>query len=323
MIGFEAFRGPRPKNLVYQTDHGRLLNGRAEAILKSSFARTYSGRIQLILTSPPFPLNRKKAYGNQTGAEYIQWLAQFGPLFRDLLTQDGSLVVEVGNAWESGRPAMSTLPLESLLELKRAGKFELCQEFIWFNPAKLPTPAQWVNVERIRVKDAYTRFWWLAKDDRPKANNRSVLLTYSESMDLLLKTQRYNAGRRPSEHVIGAESFLTDNGGAIPPNVIVESNTSSADPYLTLCKEMGIHPHPARMPTSIPSFFIKFLTDPGDLVLDPFAGSNTTGAAAEALDRRWFSFEVNEVYARSSIGRFAQREIPFASRTVEAHGRGQ
>ena len=317
MTSSSGFRGPRPKNLVYQTDLGRLLNDKAENILRSSFGNTYAGRIQLILTSPPFPLNRKKAYGNQTGGEYLEWLAKFGPLFRDLLTDDGSLVVEVGNAWEPGRPAMSTLPLESLFELKRAGEFDLCQEFIWFNPAKLPTPAQWVNVERIRVKDAYTRFWWLAKHDRPKANNRSVLLTYSESMELLLKTKRYNAGRRPSEHVIGEESFLSDNGGAIPPNVIVESNTSSADPYLSLCKELGIRPHPARMPTSIPSFFIKFLTDPGDIVLDPFAGSNTTGAAAEALDRRWFGFEADADYARSSIGRFTQKEIPFASKETQ------
>jgi DNA modification methylase len=305
----KTVRGPRPKNLVYETRRGRLLQGRAERILASSFGRTYAGRVQLIFTSPPFPLNRKKRYGNQTGAQYLEWLKRFGPLFRELLAPNGSLVVEIGNAWEPGRPVMSTLPLKSLLALKRAGRFELCQEFIWFNPARLPSPAQWVNVDRVRVKDSYTRLWWLAKHDHPKANNKSVLLSYSESMDLLLKTQRYNAGRRPSEHIIGQKSFLTENGGAIPPNVIVESNTSSSDAYLAYCRDAGISPHPARMPTSIPSFFIKLLTDPDDIVLDPFAGSNTTGAAAEDLGRRWFAFEARMDYARASIGRFDQQEF--------------
>ena len=70
---------------------------------------------------------------------------------------------------------MSLTPIEALIELKRAGKFYLCQEFIWHNPTKLPSPAQWVNVQRIRVKDAFTRLWWLSTTPYPKANNRSGL----------------------------------------------------------------------------------------------------------------------------------------------------
>jgi DNA modification methylase len=300
------FRGPRPKNLAYQTSLGRLLHGKAEEILGSSFANTYSNRVQLVFTSPPFPLNRKKKYGNLQGEEYLKWLSSFGPLLRELLADDGSLVVEVGNAWEPGRPAMSTLPLESLLALKEAGEFVLCQEFIWFNPARLPSPAQWVNIERIRVKDSFTRFWWLAKHDRPKADNRAVLLNYSQAMETLLRTQRYNHGERPSEFVIGEESFLKDNGGAIPPNVIVAYNTKSRDPYLDYCRDEGLTPHPARMPISIPQFFIRLLTEPEQIVLDPFAGSNTTGAAAESLNRRWIAFEAEESYARGSWGRFGE-----------------
>src|SRR5439155_14560952 len=136
---------------------------------------------------------------------------------RNLLKKKGSIVIELGNAWEPGRPVMSTLALRALLTFKELGGFELCQEFICHNPARLPTPAQWVTIERIRFKDSYTRLWWLAKTDRPKASNRHVLKDYSPAMLRLLRTGKYNAGKRPAGHDIGKKSFLVNHGGAIPP----------------------------------------------------------------------------------------------------------
>jgi site-specific DNA-methyltransferase (cytosine-N4-specific) len=310
--------------------------GKCEDLLKDAPLRDLQGQVQLILTSPPFPLNRKKKYGNLRGDEYLQWLASMAPLLRKLLTKDGSIVLELGNAWEAGSPTMSTLPIESLLRFKRAGKFHLCQEFIAFNTARLPSPAQWVNVERIRVKDAFTRFWWMSKTVKPKANNRKVLAAYSGAMQKLLQRGTYNSGLRPSEFVIGEHSFLRDNGGSVVPNVLVPSvsdavveakmadalssamaqmlpedhyllpqaNSSSMDPYLEYCRANGVRLHPARMSTNLASFFVQFLTDEGDLVLDPFAGSNVTGYVAEQLERQWLATEADEVYARASESRF-------------------
>jgi len=279
--------------------------GTAEEILASTIGDKYRHNVQLILTSPPFPLNRKKSYGNLTGQAYIDWLAGMAPIFKDLLTDDGSLVIELGNAWEQGKPIMSTLPLRALLALLDGGGFNLCEQFICYNQARLPTPAQWVNVERIRVKDAYTHIWWMSLSDRPKANNRNVLKKYSRAMKDLLARQEYNAGKRPSEHHIGAKSFLRDNSGAIPSNVLIFANTSARDPYQQYCRKMNLKPHPARMAFGLAEFFIKFLTEPGEIVLDPFAGSNTTGAAAEYLGRRWVSFEPLRDYVEGSKGRFA------------------
>jgi len=262
--------------------------------------------VQLIFTSPPFPLNRKKRYGNEIGAEYIEWLADFAPIFREYLKDNGSIVMEVGNAWEPGNPVMSTLALEALLEFMRRGELHLCQQFICYNPARLPSPAQWVNVKRIRVKDAYTHVWWMSPTPNPMADNRRVLKEYSSSMQKLLKSQRYNAGTRPSQHTIGEKSFLKNHNGAIPPNVLTVSNTTSSDQYQIYCREKQLEFHPARMPMAIPEFFIKLLTVPRSLVLDPFAGSNTTGAAAERLKRRWISIEPNAGYLAGSRGRFAK-----------------
>ena len=290
--------------LAYKTRFGRMFVGEAENFINSPIGKRYRGKVQLIFTSPPFPLNRKKKYGNLQGDEYVKWLAGFAPLFKEMLTADGSVVMELGNAWEPGSPIMSTLALEALLAFLKAGDFQLCQQFVVYNPASLPAPAQWVNIERIRVKDAFRHIWWMSTTERPKADNRRVLKKYSAAMLKLLSTKKYNAGKRPSEHHIGKTSFFKNNDGAIPSNVLTYTNTSSSDNYLNYCREHELSIHPARMPIAIPEFFINFLTTKRDITFDPYGGSNTTGAAAEKLKRRWISVEPHEEYVSGSRGRF-------------------
>jgi DNA methylase len=294
---------PRSHRLAFTTPMGGSYLGLAEDVLRQDLAR-YKGKVSLILTSPPFPLNRKKRYGNLTGEEYRGWLAGFASIFREYLKPRGSIVMEIGNAWEPGQPSMSTLGLEALIDFRDAGRLALCQQFVWFNPTKLPTPVQWVNIKRSRVKDAFTHIWWMAKGRNPIADNRRVLVEYSDSMKHLLERQTYNSGLRPSQHNIGAKSFLKDNGGAIPSNVLTVSNSNGTDKYQIYCREHALKSHPARMPIAVPEFFVNFLTRPGDIVLDPFAGSNTTGAAAESLGRRWLAIEADDHYIKGSRGRF-------------------
>lgn len=301
---------PKKVRKSYKTKKGQMYWGTAEQFLTSSFAKECNGKVALIFTSPPFPLNRKKRYGNHQGDEYVVWLASLAEKFKSLLASDGSIVMEMGNAWEPGKPVMSTLALKALIQFTEAGGLHLCQQFICHNPARLPSPAQWVNVERIRVKDSYTHVWWFSASEKPKANNRNVLIEYSNSMKQLLKTKKYNSGRRPSEFVIGEKSFLTDNAGAIPSNVLTFANTGSSDLYQNYCRAMKLPLHPARMPKQLAEFFIKFLTDKGDLVLDPFGGSNTTGAAAEGLNRRWVSVEPQLAYIKGSKARFQTQKKP-------------
>lgn len=301
---FEPTRAPSEPKLAYQTEIGALYQSSVEEYLASAVGQSRRGEVQLIFTSPPFPLNRRKKYGNKVGKEYLEWLSALANPLGDLLTDDGSIVVELGNAWEPGEPVMSTLALEALLRILKAGDFLLCQQFVAYNPARLPSPAQWVNIERTRVKDAYTNIWWMSRCPRPKADNRRVLTPYGEDMKKLLKRQSYSAGRRPSGHTIGETSFLTDNGGAIPPNVLKVSNTVSNDHYRAYCKLRDLKLHPARMAPELPEFFIRFLTDEGDLVFDPFGGSNTTGASAEMLGRQWLTLEPEGEYIEGSTSRF-------------------
>ncbi len=280
---------------AYATRLGRCYHGDSLAVLP----RLKAGSVQLVLTSPPFALRRQKAYPNAPASEYVEWFMPFAEAIYRVLKPDGSFVFELPLAWEPGG-TRNLYAYEPLLCLAR--RWKLCQEFYWHNPGKLPTPAQWVSIERTRAKDAVTPIWWFAKHERPAADNRRVTVPYSTSMRRLLKSG-YRRQTSPSGH--GHDSaYRKDNGGSIPPNLIQASNTRSNDPYLRRCKAKGLTPHPARFVPEVPEFFIKFLTEPGDLVLDPFAGSNTVGATAEALGRQWVSVEKEEEYVKGSKLRF-------------------
>lgn len=310
-------------HVLHSTDRGKYYHGDCTDLLSGELGRELCGKVQLLLTSPPFPLNTKKKYGNLEGDEYREWLADLAEPFSDLLTDDGSIVIEIGNAWKPGRPVQSLLPLRSLLSFvdNPSANLRLCQEFVCYNPSRLPSPAQWVTIERIRVTDSYTHIWWMAKSDKPKADNSKVLRPYSNSMKALLERQSYNAGKRPSGHNISEESFLSNNGGSITPNLFeVEpinpdrevrlpnafalANTNSNDFYSKTCRDRGVDRHPARMPAGLAAFFVQFLTEPGDLVLDPFAGSNTTGFVSELFDRDWVAIDAMKEYAEQSKIRF-------------------
>ena len=314
------------KSELYKTRYGKLLVGDAVEISKSYLHRYYKNKFNLVIMSPPFPLNSKKRYGNLQGRDYYNWFVELAPLFSDLLADDGSLVMEIGNAWEPGRPVQSLLHLECLLGLVKNpdSDLRLIQEFICYNPSRLPSPAQWVTVNRFRTVDSYTHVWWMAKSDCPKADNSRVLRPYSKVMGRLIERKKFNAGKRPSEHNISPTAFAKDNGGSIahnlfelecidhnrdvrlPHNVLSFSNTISNDYYFKRCRREKIAPHPARMHRGLVNFFTEFLTDKNDLILDPFAGSNTTGYCAEILKRRWISIEASEDYAYNSIIRFEE-----------------
>ena len=263
-----------------------------------------AGCVNLIFTSPPFPLINDKEYGNKQGQEYLEWLVKVFSDLSTLLTEDGSLVVEIGNAWNPAEPSMSLWTLKTLMAIAERCDLTLCQQFIWENPNRLPGPAAWVTKNRYRLKDSHTHVWWFSKSPQPKVFQQRVLKPYSPAMDRLLKRGTYNHGSRPSEHVIGEKSFLQDHSGSIPGSTFVLGNAQNSKQYVEWCNERHVCIHPARMPQKLASFFIEFLTEPGDIVLDPFAGSCTTCQAAEELNRRWVGTECCLDYAIGSYGRF-------------------
>jgi DNA modification methylase len=287
----------------FATKLGKMYCGDSSSLMQSVIRKE---SIDLIMTSPPYGLVRKKAYGNEDAGNYLNWFQKFAEGFIRVLRPNGSLVIDIGGAWQKGQPTRSLYHFELLIMLCKKYGFHLAQEFFWWNPAKLPTPAEWVNVRRVRVKDAVNCIWWLSKSPYPKASNRRVLQPYSDSMrELLLKG--YKPKLRPSGHNI-SNKFQKDNIGSIPPNLIIASNTESNSAYHRYCKINNFPEHPARFPSIVPTFFIRMLTNPGDMVLDPFAGSCVTGSTSEDMGRKWICCEINEEYLKGAIGRFEKAE---------------
>lgn len=295
----EAMHNAARLRLFRETHHGEIYLGDG---LDYLHAKATEKSIDLIVTSPPFGLVRKKSYGNEDAEDYCNWFRPFAAGFKRTLKDTGSLVIDIGGAWKPGEPTRSLYHFELLIMLCREFGFHLCQEHFWWNPSKLPTPAEWVNIRRVRVKDAVNCIWWLSPTPWPKASNRRVLAPYSDSMLDLLKNG-YSAKLRPSGHDI-SDKFQKNNGGAVPPNLLAVANTESSGPYQEYCRKNNLDIHPARFPPQLPEYFIRMLTDVGDLVVDPFAGSCVTGMVAESLKRKWVCVELSETYLKGAVGRF-------------------
>jgi len=293
-------------DLLYTTRHGKAYVADALKFMPG----LEGGSISLVLTSPPYALHFKKEYGNAAQPHYIKWFLPFAKEIHRVLRDDGSFVLDIGGAWTPGQPTRSLYHYELLIALVRDIGFHLAQEFYWYNPGKLPSPAEWVTVRKIRVKDSVNCIWWLSKSPNPKADNQKVLKEYSDDMLRLVK-RGYKPKVRPSGHVI-TPKFNLDRAGAIPSNLLVYGNNDSNGRYLELCKDHGLKPHPARFPIQIPTFFLRFLTAPLDLVLDLFAGSNTTGEACEREKRRWIAVEKERSYLEASRFRFEGQLDPLS-----------
>jgi DNA modification methylase len=301
----------------FDTKHGSALLADSLPVLRA----LPDGSVNLVVTSPPYALHFKKEYGNASKQDYLAWFLPFARQIFRILRDDGSFVLNIGGSYNAGMPTRSIYHFKLLVALVEELRFHLAQECFWFNPAKMPAPAEWVTVRRVRVKDSVEYLWWFSKTPHPKANNRRVLNPYSKDM-LRLNARGVRETIRPSGHNITAKFTQVDAGGSIPANVIEDrgltefptdilrfGNNSANDEYITRCREAGIPAHPARFPSALPEFFIKFLTDEQDLVLDPFAGSNTTGATSERLHRRWLAVEEVESYWAASKFRFSLSEI--------------
>jgi DNA modification methylase len=315
-----SFLGNKP---YFRSEYGAAYLGDSLEILRA----LPTGKVNLVVTSPPYALHFKKEYGNRSKKEYIDWFLPFAVEIHRILAEDGSFVLNIGGSYNPGTPTRSLYHFKLLIGLVEEVGFHLAQECFWYNPAKMPMPAEWVTVRRIRIRDSVEYVWWLSKTPWPKASNLAVLKEYSEDM-IRLNRNGVRGTVRPSGHVIRDSFDKIDAGGSIPANVteaefedVPESmlkmgNNAANDTYTKRCKENGIKIHPARFPAVLPKFFIKLLTEPNDLVVDPFAGSNTTGAVAESLKRRWISSEAVEEYLKASTFRFEESKARSDPRQV-------
>ena len=285
---------------VFFTDAGCAIWGLAE----EAASVIDRGSVRLLLSSPPYPLNTRKRYGNERGTEYVDWLCRIVEALMPVMADDGSLVINLGDVWNKNSPTVSLYQERTVIALQERLGLNLCQRFVWHNPSSLPVPTNYVGVERIRVKNAYETLWWLSASERPYADNRQILEPYSDRMNALIRKGGEGRSKKPSGHAHREGSFSVDNGGSIAPNVIRLPN-SGDHRYAAACRASGLKPHPARMPVELASRMIRFLSRPDELVFDPFGGSGTTAIAAETLGRRWITTEMHREYVETARLRFA------------------
>ena len=285
---------------IFENDAGVVLWATAEALE----SKLDDHSVNLVCTSPPYELTRPKEYDEgRSESEHVRWLAERAESWKRILTEDGSVMLNLGDVWLPNSPTISLYQERLLLELVDRLGYHLVQKLYWNSPTKMPGPAEYVTIRRIRVTPSVENVWWLSPSPNPKADNRNVLVDYSSSMRKTL-ARGTNAGRRPSGHSVRGNAFSRDNGGAIPHSLLVAANTASNTSYLRRCRDAGIQPHPARFPEALPEFAIRLTTDPSDVVLDPFAGSCTTAEVAQRLGRHFIVADRSRSYLDGGVLRF-------------------
>ena len=234
---------PQPRNPAYHTNLGAAYCGDSLKLL----SELPDCEVDLVITSPPFALQRQKEYGNKDQNEYIDWLMDFARLVHQKLNDHGSFVLDLGGAYRQGVPARSLYNFRVAIRFCDEIGFFLAEDFYWFNPSKLPSPIEWVNKRKIRAKDAVNTVWWFSKTEWPKADVTKVLTEYSDRMKKLLEAPDsfYSPAERPSGHEIG-KGFGKRNQGAIPSNLLklplVEDSHSELLESLTLPLQFSRNP---------------------------------------------------------------------------------
>lgn len=293
--------------LGFSTDLGMAILGNSERVFGK-----WDEPIFLCLTSPPYPIQRARAYGGPSESEYTDFITRIlEPIVRNL-APGGNVVVNVSNdVFQSGSPARS-LYLEKLtISLCERLGLHLMDRLVWENPNKPPGPYQWVSRERVQLNVGYEPLLWFCNAPHECiADNRRVLEPHSQKHSQLIAKGGERRSRINSDgaYRIKEGAFSNQTAGRIPRNVLRVSGTcSSQQAYKRAARALGLQAHGAPMPLALARKLIRFLSAIGQLVVDPCAGSMTTPLAAELEDRAWAATDTVFDYVRGGAERFRER----------------
>lgn len=277
--------------LCYTTQNGNAYCGDSLKLIPEILE---DNSVDLLFTSPPFPLLVEKEYGNVNQERYIDFFMPYVESILPKIKDTGSIVLDFGNTWSKGIPAFNIYQFRILLKLVDDYGLYLACPMYWYNPSRLPLPAIFTAKRKLRPVDKIDNVWWLCKSPlETKSDMTQVLVPYSKSMKKFFRKHRNN------------KSMSWQKGeGALPCNLLEIPNTNNRSQYHVACRKLKIKGQPSTMPPKLAEWFIKALTVEGDLILDIFAGSNTTGYVAETLNRRFITIEERLEYVAKSSFRF-------------------
>lgn len=269
----------------------------------------FPAQIDLIVTSPPYLLGKERSYGNIGMDEdiYVSNLLTAIESWLPCLTRSGSIVLNLGESIKPGEGYQNLHREKLLIALHDKLGLKLIQKFQWYSPTKIPS-GHWTTKKRRDCVNVLEDFFWLSLNPKEcKANNKNVLVEYSETQKKYMQSAIRKSGvrKKPSGQSANDESFYgKDHGGAIPSNLLMATPESASSAYSLYCKNNGLPRHNAMFNHLLPEFFIRYLTESGDCVFDPYFGSGNTGYAAEENDRHWIGGEIAKEHLDGAISRF-------------------
>jgi DNA modification methylase len=249
--------------------------------------------VHLLFTSTPYLLNKARDYGNPANeAEFVDFIvAVVEPVMRTLVP-GGSVCLNLGqDAFVKGTPARSLFLERVTLALHDRLGLWLMDRSVWNNPSKPPGPVIWASRDRVQLNSSYEFVLWFTNDPHQvRADNRRVLEPHTEQQLKLIARggERRHAQYGDGVYVINHGDYRHATPGRIPRNVMTLGHRCRDTLQLRcIARDLGLPAHGATFPTRLPEFWIRFLTEPGDLVLDACGGWGKTAIAAQRLERRW------------------------------------
>ena len=252
--------------------------------------------IDLIFTSPPYADQRKRVYGGIHPNGYVDWFMPKADQFKRVLKPTGTFVLNIKERVVNGE--RHTYVIELILEMRRRG-WLWTEEFMWHK--KNSYPGKWPN----RFRDNWERLIQFNKQKKFNMYQDAVMVPVGgwakDRLKNLSETDRIRDESRVGSGFGKNVSHWVGRDRVYPNNVIHMATESSNKS------------HSAVFPVSLPSWFIRLFTQPGDVVLDPFIGSGTTAAAAVSLGRRFVGIDTNAEYVELSRERIRDLQTRFSA----------
>lgn len=258
-----------------------IINGDCREVLKG-----YDGQVDLIVTSPPYADARRKHYDSIHPDKFEEWFLTFHEPFFNALKPDGSLVINIKDKVVNGvRHRFVWHTIEALCELG----WRSIDDYLWHKTN--PMPGYWPT----RLRDGWEYCFHLAKSKRPFFNADAVRKPIGAWVESRL--------RKLGENDLSRHNSANESGFGRDISRWVGKQTALPSNVISLALVGKNQGHPAVFPVDLPLFFIKLLCQEGGLVVDPFAGSGTTGIAALSLGRRCVLIDNNPTYCHEAIRR--------------------
>jgi site-specific DNA-methyltransferase (cytosine-N4-specific) len=252
--------------------------------------------IHLCLTSPPYPLKKPRNYGNTTEAAWVDFLCEsLEPIVKNLV-RGGSIVLNISNdIFEHKSPARSLYLERTILALHDRLGLHLMDRIPWVNRSKPPAPTYWACVQRFQLAVAWEPILWFTNDPLAvRSDNRRVLEPHTDKHKAFMKNggDKRTVAFGDGAYKLRPGSFGRETPGRIPKNIVeVGHACSDTNAVRRAAKSLGQSAHGAMFPTRLCDFFVRFLTEKNDLVVDPFGGSQKVALSAERHNRRWVTTE--------------------------------